>query len=902
MASENCTYRSRVNFDRERMGLDSFNVLPTYSLEDVVSETFPDRKHTDERRIYPHVEWLATSTAGLDNRNAMTWTMRVWRDTLLELGYTVDTMVAVFRIRQKEVFLAHPGHAFLLERARRAMEEAMEIPVPPPSPSTSMSSPATTEALVVIIISDDEEGEIFQARKTGTCAESESGSEDWRGLILGSSKSGELPHTNTMEQPAGPYVCKRCSLPGHFIQDCPTNLDPAYDLLPPPGYRCALCSSKQHFITACPRNTRPDSMTQQRISAGILPRSDLYLDSTTTGVKMAKENSKDVSGGARAAPSLSGTSENRTIGNSRDRSHSGSVRRRTASPSRDRNRKQRSRSPLRDRANKGKTSKAGSRTAPSNLRDGGRTQGSAQNRYELSYDDEPMDEGRDAIAPQQDNSNRNLLLPTRHQAEGRLSFHDEGDNHAFGEPKRGRGRASARDRGESPVFIKSRKATGRLSFSDYDEDEVEEVEMEDFSSASKACNRGVSHHADSSNDQMAACQSEKPKPLSFKTPPSTMALHPQRQNLIEQAAKKPIAKKTGPNSASPALQEQNIRDNRLEQVVEKPVVCLPGSGTMAPHPERQGLIDGNFAPATHKSTIVHELSPSSVFQSQNQGIHPDRLNFIKSRLPQVDSQHTPAQALGPIWNPDGTYNHVRNPDPEYGNHVADWIHSVVDEFLEEHNITMPEPSVPSAVAKPPAKKAQVPAQLPGWMNEKTKKAPGTMKSDLLAAIARKEAESTTIEKREEPPTSAATKPEENPNMAKARDLLKCNPDVNNCKKETRSTAIEMWDESDCSKPEVNTDGVQGHNEETSMVGTESSSAGVTNSVPALRSIEGASDVDFNMETPRRNSPIAGNPRKALENGNDKAADESATMGSIEAVSQPSLSQSPPTMPKGSPTI
>ncbi|KAK1755940.1 hypothetical protein QBC47DRAFT_413668 [Echria macrotheca] len=49
------------------------------------------------------------------------------------------------------------------------------------------------------------------------------------------------------------YICKRCEEPGHFVQDCPTNGDPRYDLAPPPGYICDACGKPGHFISECRR-------------------------------------------------------------------------------------------------------------------------------------------------------------------------------------------------------------------------------------------------------------------------------------------------------------------------------------------------------------------------------------------------------------------------------------------------------------------------------------------------------------------------------------------------------------------------------------------------------------------------------------------------------------------------
>jgi hypothetical protein len=57
---------------------------------------------------------------------------------------------------------------------------------------------------------------------------------------------------------------------GHFKEQCPTNLDPSFDPKPTGGYQCYCCGAKEkHLTTLCPLNGNPDSVTQQRIRAGI---------------------------------------------------------------------------------------------------------------------------------------------------------------------------------------------------------------------------------------------------------------------------------------------------------------------------------------------------------------------------------------------------------------------------------------------------------------------------------------------------------------------------------------------------------------------------------------------------------------------------------------------------------
>lgn len=73
-------------------------------------------------------------------------------------------------------------------------------------------------------------------------------------------------------------------LTGHYVEDCPTNLDPSYDRPPDPAsrYTCLCCGAyKKHLTTLCPKNENPGSLNQQRIKAGIItgqPSTPMSLD------------------------------------------------------------------------------------------------------------------------------------------------------------------------------------------------------------------------------------------------------------------------------------------------------------------------------------------------------------------------------------------------------------------------------------------------------------------------------------------------------------------------------------------------------------------------------------------------------------------------------------------------
>ncbi|POS79730.1 hypothetical protein DHEL01_v201861 [Diaporthe helianthi] len=87
-------------------------------------------------------------------------------------------------------------------------------------------------------------------------------------------KRGKTAKVVSIRVPSGKphknYVCDRCGEKGHYKEQCPTNLDPSFDPRPTGGYQCYCCGAKEkHLTTLCPHNENPDSVTQQRIRAGV---------------------------------------------------------------------------------------------------------------------------------------------------------------------------------------------------------------------------------------------------------------------------------------------------------------------------------------------------------------------------------------------------------------------------------------------------------------------------------------------------------------------------------------------------------------------------------------------------------------------------------------------------------
>ncbi|KAK6957614.1 hypothetical protein Daesc_000401 [Daldinia eschscholtzii] len=94
--------------------------------------------------------------------------------------------------------------------------------------------------------------------------------------ILSDYSSANMPSYLTTSPPYG-YICKRCDRPGHWIQLCPTNLDPSWDQPPPQSYRCEICKvSGKHFATLCPRNEYELSLTQQRLRIKARPKTPTW--------------------------------------------------------------------------------------------------------------------------------------------------------------------------------------------------------------------------------------------------------------------------------------------------------------------------------------------------------------------------------------------------------------------------------------------------------------------------------------------------------------------------------------------------------------------------------------------------------------------------------------------------
>lgn len=66
-------------------------------------------------------------------------------------------------------------------------------------------------------------------------------------------------HESGKNPPPANYVCHKCNIGGHWIQECPLNTQsqPDYNQPPPPNYICHRCGVPGHWIKNCPTNGNP---------------------------------------------------------------------------------------------------------------------------------------------------------------------------------------------------------------------------------------------------------------------------------------------------------------------------------------------------------------------------------------------------------------------------------------------------------------------------------------------------------------------------------------------------------------------------------------------------------------------------------------------------------------------
>ena len=65
---------------------------------------------------------------------------------------------------------------------------------------------------------------------------------------------------NTKNPPPANYVCHKCNVVGHWIQECPLNTQQQQDYTKPPpaNYICHRCGIPGHWIKNCPTNGNPN--------------------------------------------------------------------------------------------------------------------------------------------------------------------------------------------------------------------------------------------------------------------------------------------------------------------------------------------------------------------------------------------------------------------------------------------------------------------------------------------------------------------------------------------------------------------------------------------------------------------------------------------------------------------
>ncbi|CAL4930849.1 unnamed protein product [Urochloa decumbens] len=178
---------------------------------------------------------------------------------------------------------------------------------PPPPPSAEVDEDRAIDAVIDAAQLKWEGQHLYQGgRRYGT-----------RGALVG------------MAAPPAGYVCHRCHVPGHFIQHCPTNGDPRYDLgrapsntnLPapspavspkpddgvPPELHCKICTkvmadavvaSRCCFGSFCDACARGQIAAKSRCVCGAASRADDLIPNVTLRATIAKLLAKSAAAGS----------------------------------------------------------------------------------------------------------------------------------------------------------------------------------------------------------------------------------------------------------------------------------------------------------------------------------------------------------------------------------------------------------------------------------------------------------------------------------------------------------------------------------------------------------------------------------------------------------------------------
>ncbi|KAJ1672759.1 hypothetical protein EV182_006561, partial [Spiromyces aspiralis] len=104
-------------------------------------------------------------------------------------------------------------------------------------------------------------GDIDGSKKRQTAADSH---EDDSNAQFFWGSNAKKPRSSRRAPPEG-YVCRKCNVPGHYIQDCPESNDQEdsgsrqqqqqQHREPPEGYICRICKNPGHWVQQCPERS-----------------------------------------------------------------------------------------------------------------------------------------------------------------------------------------------------------------------------------------------------------------------------------------------------------------------------------------------------------------------------------------------------------------------------------------------------------------------------------------------------------------------------------------------------------------------------------------------------------------------------------------------------------------------